>query len=98
MKKKQDTVLHTEPQTIRTNYTLPLNTPLKTISLMQTTHAQTLTTMEILHIHMKGQKLNTLEQLEVYRYTNPHENNILNKQTQFKSHVQFEHTTQLSFK
>ena len=37
----------------------------------------------------KRQKLDTLEQLEIYK----HKNNNLHEQTQFKSHILFEHIT-----
>ena len=51
--------------------------------------------MVILHVglHTKGQKLDTLEQLEIYKHTKTHKNDILNEQTQFKSHALFEHIT-----
>ena len=49
--------------------------------------------MDILHVHIKGRKLDTLEQLEIYKHTKTHKNDILNKQTQFKSHILFEHIT-----
>ena len=46
--------------------------------------------MEILHVHTKGQNLDTLEQLEVYKHTKMYRNNILNEQIQFKSHILLE--------
>ena len=45
----------------------------------------------------KGQKLDTLKQLEIYKHTKTHRNNILNEQTQFKSHILFEHITPVSY-
>ena len=47
--------------------------------------------MNILHVHTKGRKLVTLEQLEIYKHTKTNKNDILNEQTQFKSHALFEH-------
>ena len=47
--------------------------------------------MNILHIHTKGRKLDTLEQLEIYKHTKTNKNDILNEQTQFKSHALFDH-------
>ena len=41
--------------------------------------------MNILHVHTKGRKLDTLEQLEIYKHTKTHKNDILNEQSQFKS-------------
>ena len=38
--------------------------------------------MEILHIHMKGEKLDTPEQLEIYKHMKTRGNNIVNEQTQ----------------
>ena len=49
--------------------------------------------MDILHVDTKGQKLDTLEQLEIYKHTKTHKNDILNEQTQFKSQVLFKHIT-----
>ena len=49
--------------------------------------------MNILHVHIKGRKLDTLEQLEIYKHTKTNKNDILNEQTQFKSHALFEHIT-----
>ncbi|KAJ4441167.1 hypothetical protein ANN_11018 [Periplaneta americana] len=43
--------------------------------------------MEILHIQPKSQKLNTLEQYEIYRHTKIHPNDILNTQLNFKTHT-----------
>ena len=34
--------------------------------------------MEILHKHMKGRKLDTLGQLEIYKHTKTNKNDILN--------------------
>ena len=51
------------------------------------------TNMELLHVHAKGHKLDTLEQLEIYKHTITHNNNILNEQTQYKSNILFEHIT-----
>ncbi|KAJ4442189.1 hypothetical protein ANN_12055 [Periplaneta americana] len=50
------------------------------------------TDMEILHIQPKSQKLNTLEQYEVYRHTKTHPNDILNIQLNFKTHTLFDST------
>ena len=47
--------------------------------------------MNILHVHTKGRKLNTVEQLEIYKHTKTNKNDILNEQTQFKSHALFVH-------
>ena len=47
--------------------------------------------MNILHVHTKGRKLDTLEQLEIYKHTKTNKNDILNEQTQFKTHALFEH-------
>ena len=47
--------------------------------------------MNILHVHTKARKLDTLEQLEIYKHTKTNKNDILNEQTQFKSHALFEH-------
>ena len=41
--------------------------------------------------HTKGRKLDTLEQLEIYKHTKTNKNDILNEQTQFKPHALFEH-------
>ena len=49
--------------------------------------------MDILHVHRKGRKLDTLEQLEIYKHMKTNKNDILNEQTQFKSHALFEHIT-----
>ena len=49
--------------------------------------------MDILHVHTRGRKLDTLEQLEIDKHTKTHKNDILNEQTQFKSHGLFEHIT-----
>ena len=38
--------------------------------------------MNILHVHTKGRKLDTLEQLEIYKHTKTNKNDILNEQTQ----------------
>ena len=35
----------------------------------------------------------SLEQLQIYKHTKTNKNDILNEQTQFKSHVSFEHIT-----
>ena len=43
-------------------------------------------------LHMKGQKLDTLEQLQIYKHTKTQGNNVLNEQMQFKSHILFENT------
>ena len=48
--------------------------------------------MEILHIQPKNQKLNTLEQYEIYRHTKTHPNDILNTQLNFKTHTLFDST------
>ena len=55
--------------------------------------------MNILHVHTKGRTLDTLEQLEiqVYKHTKANKNDILNEQTQFKSHALFEHITPHTF-
>ena len=45
------------------------------------------------HVHTKSQKLDTLEQLEIYKHTKTNKNDILNEQTQFKLHALFEHIT-----
>ncbi|KAJ4425754.1 hypothetical protein ANN_27377 [Periplaneta americana] len=50
------------------------------------------TDMEILHIQPKSQKLNTLEQYEIYRHTKTHPNDILNTQLNFKTHTLFDST------
>ncbi|KAJ4429881.1 hypothetical protein ANN_22085 [Periplaneta americana] len=50
------------------------------------------TDMEILHIQPKSQKLNTLEQYEIYRHTKTHPNDILNTQLNFKTHTIFDST------
>ncbi|KAJ4438388.1 hypothetical protein ANN_14333 [Periplaneta americana] len=50
------------------------------------------TDMEILHIQPKSQKLNTLEQYEIYRHTKTHPNDILNTQFNFKTHTLFDST------
>jgi hypothetical protein len=47
--------------------------------------------LDILHVHKKGPKLNTLEQYEIYRHTKINKTNILNEQTNFKSHTLFEY-------
>ena len=47
--------------------------------------------MNILHVHTKGRKLDTLEQLEIYKHMKTNKNDILNEQKQFKSHALFEH-------
>ena len=52
--------------------------------------------MNILHVHTKGRKLDTLEQLEIYKHTKTNKNDILNEQTQFKSHSLFEHISYLT--
>ena len=49
--------------------------------------------MNILHVHTKGRKLDTLEQLEIYIHTKTNKNDILNEHTQFKSLTLFEHTS-----
>ena len=41
--------------------------------------------MNILHGHTKGQKLDTLEQLKIYKHTKTHKNDILNEQTVAKN-------------
>ena len=46
--------------------------------------------MDVLHVHTKGRKLDILEQLEIYKHTKTHKNDILNEQTEFKSHILFE--------
>ena len=46
----------------------------------------------ILHVHTKGRKLDTLEQLEIYKHTKTNKNDILNEQTQFKSHASVSYT------
>ena len=38
--------------------------------------------MNILHVHTKSRKLDTLEQLEIYKHTKTNKNDILNEQTQ----------------
>ncbi|KAJ4451324.1 hypothetical protein ANN_02786 [Periplaneta americana] len=50
------------------------------------------TDMEKLHIQPKSQKLNTLEQYEIYRHTKTHPNDILNTQLNFKTHTLFDST------
>ncbi|KAJ4429532.1 hypothetical protein ANN_21701 [Periplaneta americana] len=50
------------------------------------------TDMEILHIQPKSQKLNTLEQCEIYRHTKTHPNDILNTKLNFKTHTLFDST------
>ncbi|KAJ4430754.1 hypothetical protein ANN_19345 [Periplaneta americana] len=50
------------------------------------------TDMEILHIQPKSQKLDTLEQYEIYRHTKTHPNDILNIQLNFKTHTLFDST------
>ncbi|KAJ4434123.1 hypothetical protein ANN_16443 [Periplaneta americana] len=50
------------------------------------------TDIEILHIQPKSQKLNTLEQYELYRHTKTHPNDILNTQLNFKTHTLFDST------
>ncbi|KAJ4433893.1 hypothetical protein ANN_16206 [Periplaneta americana] len=50
------------------------------------------TDMEILHIQPKSQKLNTLEQYEIYRHTKTHPNEILNTQFSFRTHTLFDST------
>ncbi|KAJ4445815.1 hypothetical protein ANN_12500 [Periplaneta americana] len=50
------------------------------------------TDMEILHIQPKSQKLNTLEQYEIYRHTKTHPNEILNTQLIFRTHTLFDST------
>ncbi|KAJ4450284.1 hypothetical protein ANN_01704 [Periplaneta americana] len=50
------------------------------------------TDLEILHIQPKSQKLNTLEQYEIYRHTKTHPNDILNTQLNFKTHTLFDST------
>ena len=47
--------------------------------------------MNILHVHTKGRKLDTLEQLEVYKHTKTNKNDIINEQRQSKSHALYEH-------
>ena len=37
--------------------------------------------MDILHVHTKGRKLDTLEQLEIYKHMKTHKNDILNEHT-----------------
>ena len=49
--------------------------------------------MDILHVHTKGRKLDIFEQLEIYKHTKTHKNDILNEQTHSKSNVLFEHIT-----
>ena len=49
--------------------------------------------MNILHVHTKGRKLDTLEQLEISKHMKTNKNDILNEQTQFKSDALFEHIT-----
>ena len=44
-------------------------------------------------MNIKNQKLDTLEQLEMYKYIKTYGNDILNEQTWFKSHMIFEHIT-----
>ncbi|KAJ4427032.1 hypothetical protein ANN_26831 [Periplaneta americana] len=56
------------------------------------THRDIITDMEILHIQPKSQKLNTLEQYEIYRHTKTHPNDILNTQLNFKTHKLFDST------
>ncbi|KAJ4450773.1 hypothetical protein ANN_02203 [Periplaneta americana] len=50
------------------------------------------TDMEILHIQSKSQKLNSLEQYEIYRHTKTHPNEILNTQLNFRTHTLFDST------
>ena len=49
--------------------------------------------MNILQVHTKARKLDTLEQLEIYKHTKTNKNDILNEQTQFKLHALFEDIT-----
>ena len=49
--------------------------------------------MDTLDVHTKGRKLDTLEQLKIYRHTETYKNYILNEVTQFKSDAFFEHIT-----
>ncbi|KAJ4449321.1 hypothetical protein ANN_00719 [Periplaneta americana] len=56
------------------------------------THRDINTDMEILHIQPKSQKLNTLEQYEIYRHTITHPNEILNTQLNFRTHTLFDST------
>ena len=50
--------------------------------------------MEILHTQPKNQKLNTLEQYEIYKHTKTHPNQILNTQINFSTHTLFDTTFQ----
>ena len=50
--------------------------------------------MEILHIQPKNQKLNTLEQYEIYKHTKTHPDQILNTQINFSTHTLFDSTLQ----
>ena len=43
--------------------------------------------------HFSSILADTLEQLEIYKHTKTNKNDILNEQTQFKSHALFEHIT-----
>ncbi|KAJ4446512.1 hypothetical protein ANN_13208 [Periplaneta americana] len=53
------------------------------------------TDMEILHIQPKSQKLNSLEQYEIYKHTKTHPNDILNTQLNFKVHTLFDSTLRM---
>ena len=46
--------------------------------------------MNILHYCKRGHKLNTLEQFEIYKSIKLHNTDVLNEQTNFKSHTLFE--------
>ncbi|KAJ4434587.1 hypothetical protein ANN_23149 [Periplaneta americana] len=56
------------------------------------TYRDIITDTEILHIQPKSQKLNTLEQYEIYRHMKTHLNDILNTQLNFKTHTLFDST------
>ena len=49
--------------------------------------------MEILHVNTNEQKLDSLEQLEIYKYIKTYGNNFLHEQTHFKAHIIFQHVT-----
>ncbi|KAJ4450922.1 hypothetical protein ANN_02357 [Periplaneta americana] len=73
----------------------PLALPTEHITNANHTYRDINTDMEILHIQPKSQKLNTLEQYEIYRHTKTHPNDILNAQLNFKTHTLFDSTLRM---
>ena len=57
--------------------------------LIEANHTYRNIKSNILLVHTKDRKLDTLEQLEIYKHSKTHKNDMLKEQTQFKSHILF---------